>query len=219
MAARTKERGAEEFVPAGASLKTLAKAVEACRGCSLYEPATQAVFGEGPASAKLVLVGEQPGDREDRSGRPFVGPAGRMLDQALEAAGLDRERLYLTNAVKHFRFRFRGKRRLHDRPRAGEMRACAPWLGAELERVSPRVIVCLGASAARTLLGTSVKITADRGRLLDPREGGGYLEVHVEHALVTYHPSALLRAEERRDELFDVLVSDLRTAGEAAGLL
>ena len=177
-----------------------------CRACDLYKHATQAVFGEGPAKATVMLIGEQPGDAEDLSGHPFVGPAGQLLDRALADAGIDRRAVYLTNAVKHFKFEPRGKRRIHKKPRASEIAACRPWLDAEIALVKPRVIVCLGATAAQALLGKSFKVTAHRGVFvpspLAPR------------VLATVHPSSILRApdaEARRTEMRR-FVSDLRVA-------
>jgi uracil-DNA glycosylase len=202
--------GAQEWVPAGADVQHLAAAVHDCRGCELWAPATQAVFSSGADGAALVLVGEQPGDHEDREGEPFVGPAGRVLGDALRAVGLDTDRVYLTNAVKHFRFTERGKRRLHKKPDVAHVRACAPWLEAELAAVRPRVVVALGATAARAVLGREVRIGAERGQVLD----GGTHDV-----VVTTHPSALLRLRDRTEfgEQFDALVADLRTAADAAG--
>ena len=201
--------GAGRWVPQGAGLDELAEAAQACRGCELWAPATQAVFGEGSATAALMLVGEQPGDREDRSGEPFVGPAGLLLDRALEAAGIAREDVYVTNAVKHFRFEERGKRRIHRSPAVGHVVACAPWLDAEVDAVDPAVIICLGATAARAVLGRTATIGQERGRLQPAR---GRL------ALVTVHPSALrrIRGTADRDAALEALVGDLRTAGEAA---
>lgn len=177
---------AEPFVPRGAALGALRVAAAACRGCPLGACATQTVFGEGAGSARLVLVGEQPGDEEDRHGRPFVGPAGAVLDRALAAAGVDRAALYVTNAVKHFKFVERGKRRIHQKPAATEVRACRPWLEEELARVRPQVIVALGGTAALSLFGGAVRPMRDRGRpLASPL---------APHAFVTYHPAAVLRA-------------------------
>lgn len=160
----------------------------ACRRCDLYRDATHLVFGEGPATADVVLVGEQPGDREDLAGRPFVGPAGRLLDQCLEEAEVDRDRCYVTNAVKHFKYQIRGKKRLHARPNAGEVQRCAWWLGAELELLAPKLVVALGATAVSSLLGSRTKVMRDRGHILHPP---GKFDV-----LVTVHPSALLRIRE-----------------------
>jgi len=177
-----------------------------CRACDLYKHATQAVFGEGPAKATVMLIGEQPGDAEDLSGHPFVGPAGQLLDRALADAGIDRRAVYLTNAVKHFKFEPRGKRRIHKKPRASEIAACRPWLDAEIALVKPRVIVCLGATAAQALLGKSFKVTAHRGVFVP--------SPLVPRVLATVHPSSILRApdaEARRTEM-QRFVSDLRVA-------
>jgi uracil-DNA glycosylase family protein len=208
--------GAGEFVPGGrASLASLAAAAQDCRGCDLYERATQAVFGRGARDAPLVLVGEQPCDAEDRRGEPFVGPAGRLLDQALGQAGIRREDAYLTNAVKHFRWKpdpRGGKRRLHERPDAGQLRACRPWLDAELARLSPRVIVALGATAGQALFGSSFRVTAHRGTLVSwaaPARDGGERDTDV---VPTIHPSAVLRADDR-DAALAGLVADLKVAG------
>jgi DNA polymerase len=200
---------AAEYLPKGRSLKALAEAAEGCRGCDLYKDATQAVFGQGRASARLMLVGEQPGDKEDKEGEPFVGPAGRLLDKALEEAGIDRSETYVTNAVKHFKWRPRGNRRLHQTPRAGEIEACKPWLEAEVQAVKPEAIVALGASAARSLFGTKVKVTKDRGRPLE--------SPLAPVAAVTIHPSAILRLrdhDEREAELA-ALVADLEAVDAA----
>lgn len=173
-------------------LDDLRQEASACTRCDLYRNATHLVFGEGPATAEIVLVGEQPGDKEDLSGRPFVGPAGRLLDQCLEEAGVDRDSCYVTNAVKHFKYQLRGKKRLHARPNAGEIQRCAWWLGAELELLQPRLVVALGATAVSSLLGSKVKVMRDRGRILHPP---GQLDI-----LVTIHPSALLRIGEGNDK-------------------
>jgi uracil-DNA glycosylase family protein len=182
--------------------------VQGCRGCELYERATQAVFGEGETPARLMLVGEQPGDREDLAGEPFVGPAGKVLDDALRAAGISRDEVYVTNAVKHFRFEERGKRRIHKTPDVGHVRACRPWLDAELRAVDPAVIVCLGATAARAVLDRSVKIGQERGTVHD--HGG-------RRVVVTAHPSAIIRLRDaaERDAAFDLLVGDLHLARRA----
>ncbi len=176
-------------VPEGATLAELREAAEGCRACPLWKPATQTVFGEGPANAKVLMVGEQPGDEEDRQGHPFVGPSGKLLDRALAELGIDRDRIYVTNAVKHFKFEQRGKRRLHKSPDRAEQRACRPWLDAEIDRLRPRVIVCLGAIAAQALLGPSFRLLAHRGRWFE-LEGGA-------RAFATVHPSFVLR---QRDE-------------------
>ncbi|HZS82127.1 MAG TPA: UdgX family uracil-DNA binding protein [Stellaceae bacterium] len=192
-------------------LAAVAAAARECRACPLWAPATQTVFGEGPAPARVMLVGEQPGDQEDLAGRPFVGPAGRLLDRALTEAGLDRRRVYVTNAVKHFKFQPRGKRRLHQKPSTGEIVACVPWLERERALVEPAIIILLGATAARSVLRRNVAIARERGRLI-PLEGGGA-------ALVTVHPSYLLRLrdEEERHAAFAAFVADLRIAKEALG--
>ncbi|WP_019180520.1 UdgX family uracil-DNA binding protein [Microbacterium yannicii] len=201
--------GAQEWVPGDGGVARLREAVQGCRGCELWRDATQAVFGDGPADVRLMLVGEQPGDREDLAGEPFVGPAGGILDRALEAAGIDRDQVYLTNAVKHFRFEERGKRRIHRKPDVPHIEACHPWLDAELERIDPAVVVCLGATAARAVLGRAVKIGEERGAPLG-------LGDRV--AVVTVHPSSILRLRDRagRDAALDGLVDDLRVAAAAA---
>ena len=195
---------AAEFVPDSRSLRTLRRAAAGCRGCPLWQDATQTVFGEGAREARLMLVGEQPGDREDREGEPFVGPAGRILAQALEGAGIDRGEVYLTNAVKHFKWRPQGKRRLHQTPRAGEVAACRPWLEAELEAVQPAALLALGATAAKALYGPSVRVTKDRGRLIKSEL--------APVAALTIHPSAVLRLREHeeRDEALGGLIEDVR---------
>jgi DNA polymerase len=186
----------------------LRTAVQDCRRCPLYANATQAVLGEGPLPVELMLVGEQPGDQEDKAGKPFVGPAGRLLDKALDEAGVRRDRAYLTNAVKHFKWKARGPRRIHDKPSWTEQVACRPWLEEELALAQPRVLVLLGATAAQTLLGRDFRITRSRGVPLDSD-----LAALV---LATIHPSAVLRAEDR-DELYAGLVQDLRVAAEGLG--
>ena len=201
---------ARAWVPERPSLTRLRSAATDCRGCELWRDATQVVFSTGPARASMALVGEQPGDREDLVGEPFVGPAGRLLDEALAAAGADREVVYLTNAVKHFRHEQRGKRRLHVKPDLSHLVACHPWLEAELEVVDPDVVVCLGASAGRSVLGRAVRIGAERGAVL---EAGG------RRIVITSHPSAVLRlrGKDGYDDAFAALVADLRVAVEAAG--
>ena len=162
--ATTKARGAGEFVPGGADFPTLKKAAATCRGCDLYKNATQTVFGDGDPDARIMLLGEKPGDREDREGQPFVGPAGRMLAKALEEAGIDRSSAYVTNVVKHFKFTERGKRRIHQTPNRTEIVACRPWLVAEFEVVEPEIVVCLGATAAKAIFGPSFRLTQQRGQ-------------------------------------------------------
>jgi uracil-DNA glycosylase len=195
---------AAEFVPDSRSLRALRQAAAGCRGCPLWRDATQTVFGEGMRKARLMLVGEQPGDREDREGEPFVGPAGRILARALEGAGVDRREVYLTNAVKHFKWRPQGKRRLHQTPRAGEVAACRPWLEAELEAVRPVALLALGSTAAKALYGPSVRVTKDRGRLIESEL--------APVAALTVHPSAILRLREHdeRDEALGSLIEDVR---------
>jgi uracil-DNA glycosylase len=194
------------YLPERRSPEALREAVQGCRGCPLYADATQAVFGAGPPNARLVLIGEQPGDQEDRAGEPFVGPAGGVLDRALEAAGIERGETYVTNAVKHFKWKARGPRRIHDRPSWSEQIACRPWLELELEAVSPRGIVLLGATAAQSLLGRDFRVTRNRGRLLESDL--------AEVVLATIHPSAVLRADDR-NEAFAGLVGDLVVAAAA----
>jgi uracil-DNA glycosylase len=181
-----------------------------CTACDLYARATQTVFGEGSRRAPLMLVGEQPGDREDVEGRPFVGPAGAMLDKALDDAGIDRERVFVTNVVKHFKWRPSGKRRLHERPNQAEIRACRPWLDLEREIVRPELLVALGATAAQAIIGRDFRITEQRGRLLPAVDGGPQL-------MATFHPSAILRARtpEDRERMYAALVDDLETAAHA----
>jgi DNA polymerase len=206
--------GAEHWVPESASVEELRHAAEACRGCELWQDATQVVFSEGTKGARLMLVGEQPGDREDRSGEPFVGPAGRMLDTALGDAGIERETTYLTNAVKHFRFERRGPRRIHEKPGVAHVNACRPWLDAEVAAVRPAVLVALGATAARAVLGRPVTIGEVRGEPLDAPDWHGVSVV------VTVHPSSLLRIRDEADRQtsFRAFVADLRAAAELAGV-
>lgn len=195
-------RSAADFVPARLSMKSLRTAAAGCTGCDLYKRATQTVFGEGPSNATIVLVGEQPGDQEDRSGHPFVGPAGRVLERALTEAGIPRHAVYITNAVKHFKWVARGKRRLHQRPREGEIDACTPWLAAELRLIEPRFLVCLGVTAARAAFGHLVRLKDHRGKLtatpLSP------------NTFVTIHPSAVVRLREpERTREYALFVADL----------
>jgi uracil-DNA glycosylase len=194
---------AADFLPERLTLPSLKKAAAHCEGCPLFARATQTVFGEGPVDARVIMVGEQPGDQEDVQGKPFVGPAGKLLDRAMEDAGIDRGTVYVTNAVKHFKWTPRGKRRLHSKPTAREINACQPWLKAELEVIEPEFLVVLGATAAQSLLGRAFRITKERGKLLKSD--------WAPFTLATYHPSALLRApdEESRHQMFDELVHDL----------
>ena len=198
---------AADYIPPEHDLESLREAAAHCEGCPLYKDATQTVFGKGPQDARVVMVGEVPGDQEDRRGEPFVGPAGRLLDDSLHDAGIHRETVYITNAVKHFKFKIvGGGRRLHQKPGIREMRACKPWLEAEFEALHPEVIVCLGATAAQSVISPDFRITRQRGEVF-----------HTEYApvtLATYHPSAILRApdEAARASMYDLLVEDLRTA-------
>jgi uracil-DNA glycosylase family protein len=195
---------AADFIPPRPTLPKLREAARGCRGCHLWMHATQTVFGEGPRTAEVILVGEQPGDLEDRAGHPFVGPAGKLLDTALIQAGVDRTRVYVTNSVKHFKFvTIERGRRLHKKPNAGEIRACHPWLQEEIRLIKPRVIVALGATAAQALLGKQFRVTQDRGKPI-PSE-------LAEAVFATVHPSAILRApDDRRDEAKQEFVADLK---------
>jgi DNA polymerase len=196
------------LIPAEADLEELRSVAAGCTGCDLYRLGTQTVFGEGARSAEVMLVGEQPGDQEDRQGRPFVGPAGRLLDEALEAAGIDRRRAYVTNIVKHFKWEARGKRRIHKKPNLGEIRACTPWLEAEIDVVRPRALVCLGATAAQGLLGRDFKVSRRRGELV-----ASELAPIV---MATVHPSSILRGpEEERREALEAFVADLSAVARA----
>jgi uracil-DNA glycosylase len=199
---------ATPFLPADAdpTLERLRQAATGCRGCDLFLKGTQTVFGEGPPAAAVMFIGEQPGDQEDRAGKPFVGPAGRVLDEALDEVGIDRSRVYVTNVVKHFKWEGRGKRRIHSKPNAREIRACRPWLDFELEEVEPRVIVVLGATAAQALLGSSFRVTQQRGK---PLEHTGL----APYVLATVHPASILRAPdpETRETEGRAFVEDLRT--------
>jgi uracil-DNA glycosylase family protein len=185
----------EELVPDSPTLASLRDAAEDCTACSLWERATQTVFGEGRRDARVMLIGEQPGSEEDLSGRPFVGPAGRLLDAALKEAGIDRTKAYVTNVVKHFKWEARGKRRIHKKPNAEEVAACRPWLNAEIKLIKPRAIILLGATAAQTLLGPQFRVTQNRGQLVESKL--------AQYVMATIHPSAILRAtddETRRTE-------------------
>jgi len=216
MAAQT----AADFVPDTHDLDELAKAAQSCKGCDLYLNANQTVFGAGRPAADMMIVGEQPGDQEDKSGAPFVGPAGKLLDKALAAADIDRNRTYVTNAVKHFKFTLpeRGKRRIHKTPSRTEVVACRPWLFAEMMSVQPDVVVLMGATAAKSLMGNDFRLTAHRGEALriPVADEATHLDFDPQVA-VTVHPSSVLRGPpEDREKAFDALVSDLRFA---AGLL
>jgi uracil-DNA glycosylase len=192
---------AAEYLPSRRSLTALREAAKGCRACSLWQTGTQTVFGEGSPSAPLMFVGEQPGDREDIEGKPFVGPAGRLFDKALGEAGINRKLAYVTNAVKHFKWQARGKRRIHAKPSWSEIAACHPWLEAELDVVKPRVLVCLGATAAQALLGRQFRVTKHRGELVD--------SPLAEYVTATVHPSAILRSDNREQELA-AFVADLK---------
>jgi uracil-DNA glycosylase len=196
-------------VPAGGDWDDVREAARGCRACPLWKNATQTVFGEGPCPSKIMLVGEQPGDQEDIAGHPFVGPAGQVLERALEDAGLHRDKLYVTNSVKHFKWEPRGKRRLHQKPSARELAACRPWLEAELNLVKPRVVVALGATAVATLLGSQVRVMRDRGRFFSSPVAG--------KILVTIHPSMLLRLQEHDERAaeYERFVADLRLVKKA----
>ena len=200
---------AERFLPESRDLDALREAAAGCRGCDLFRDATQTVFGAGPGNARLLLVGEQPGDTEDKRGEPFVGPAGGLLDRALLAAGIDRDDVWLTNAVKHFKFTHaaKGRRRLHQKPERLEVAACKPWLLAEIAAVEPELVVCLGATAAQDLLGSAFRVTKQRGEILVADEPEG------QRVLATVHPSAILRTPgEAREKAFDAFVADLSIA-------
>jgi uracil-DNA glycosylase len=204
-ASATAPSSAADFIPDHQTIESLRQAEQTCRGCELYQRATQAVGGEGPSKAAMVLVGETPGDEEDKTGHPFVGPAGALLDQALETAGISRQEVYVTNVVKHFKWEPRGKRRLHAKPSSREIAACRPWLEAELQLIGPRVIVCLGATAAQALLGRDFRVTKNHGEVMSGPLGT---------VVATYHPAAVLRATDPdvRQEMKQSLIDDLRAA-------
>jgi DNA polymerase len=201
---------AEAFLPAKVTLPALRSAAKGCQGCPLFKTGTQTVFGEGPVPAKMMMVGEQPGDQEDRAGKPFVGPAGHVLDEALAEAGIERDEVYVTNAVKHFKWEPRGTRRIHSKPNSREMAACKPWLTAEIQVVKPKMIVCLGATAAQDLLGKDFRITQSRGKIIEDTQ-------YAPWVMATYHPSAILRMPEEhmRKEARERFVEDLAKAAEA----
>jgi uracil-DNA glycosylase len=220
------DRNGQAQPPSGVGLDGLRAAAAGCRACELWEPATQTVFGEGPESARVVFVGEQPGDQEDRKGEPFVGPAGKLLDRALGDAGIDRRDAYVTNAVKHFRFTPGPKRRIHQTPGPEHLRACLPWLAAEFEVLKPEIVVCLGATAAKALISPSFRITKDRGQLIpwtppgvapavDPADEDEDAPAQA-WLLATTHPSAILRTpDEGRAAAYDALVADLKVVAHA----
>ena len=196
--------------PETSSLTVLKKASKSCTACHLYKHATQTVFGEGPKGATLMLLGEQPGDQEDLAGKPFVGPAGKILARALEEAGINRDEVYVTNTVKHFKWEPRGKRRIHKKPNSREIAACPPWLEAELRVVRPGLLVCLGATAAQSILGPTFRVTRDRGKVLESEL--------APKVVATVHPSSLLRQpdEESREREYKLFVADLRVALRAS---
>jgi len=197
--------------PDSSSLTTVRAAADHCTACHLYKLGTQTVFGEGPKRATMMLVGEQPGDYEDVAGKPFVGPAGKIMDRALEEAGIDRSEVYVTNAVKHFKWEPRGKRRIHQKPNSREIAACRPWLEAELRIVRPKLVVAMGATASQTIFGPGFRVTRERGKVLSSKL--------APRVLATVHPSSLLRQpdEESREREYKHFVSDLRAALRAAG--
>jgi DNA polymerase len=200
---------AAPYVPKGASLRVLREAVQHCEGCDLFRHATQAVLGEGASRARAFLVGEQPGDKEDLAGKPFVGPAGGILDRALDDAHLDRADLYLTNAVKHFKFEERGKRRIHKKPSSAESKACRPWLEAELSAIHPQILVCLGATAAQSVFGPDYRVTKERGQFVK--------HAWAPQATSTIHPSAILRApDDQRHIEYERFVEDLQKVRSAS---
>lgn len=202
--------GASALTPERPTLKSLREAAAGCTACRLHETGTQTVFGEGLKRARLMLIGEQPGDREDIEGHPFVGPAGKVLDNALEQAKIERGDVYVTNAVKHFKWKPQGKRRIHQTPRAEEIKACAPWLEAELEVVDPEVLLCLGATAVKAVIGSKARVMRDHGEFLESRFGPT--------AVPTLHPSAILRADPQdRDDAMALLVGDLRRVRKHLG--
>ena len=210
MPAKAEEYARPATPPDTSSLVEMRVASRECTACHLYKRATQTVFGEGPKSAPIMLVGEQPGDYEDVAGKPFVGPAGKIMDQALEEAGIDRKEVYVTNAVKHFKWEPRGKRRIHKKPNSREIAACRPWLEAELRLVKPKLLVCLGATAAQAIFGPSFRVTRERGKVLSSK--------FAPRVLATVHPSSLLRQpdEESRQREYTRFVIDLRAALDAA---
>jgi len=200
---------AADFVPSKLELPVLAKAAAKCRGCPIYCNATHVVFGEGPSNASVIFVGEQPGDQEDLAGKPFVGPAGRILNEAMEQAGIDRSQAYVTNAVKHFKWEPRGKRRLHSKPSAREVAACRPWLEAEIKVIQPKMIVCLGATASQSLMGSAFRVTRERGKPIANTPWAPWL-------LATVHPSSILRIPDAsaREQAKEDFVSDLKVVAK-----
>src|SRR5438477_5964504 len=211
MPTKTDEYARPATPPDSSSLSTVREAARNCTACHLYKRATQTVFGEGPKKAPMMLVGEQPGDYEDVAGKPFVGPAGKIMDRALEEAGINRKDVYVTNAVKHFKWEPRGKRRIHQKPNSREIAACRPWLEAELRLVKPKLVVCLGATAGQTIFGPTFRVTRERGKVLSSKL--------APKVVATVHPSSLLRQpdEESRDREYARFVVDLKAALKAAG--
>ena len=211
---------AEPFVPDGADLDELREAASGCRGCHLYKDAIQTVFGEGPPDARVLVVGEQPGDVEDQRGQPFVGPAGKLLNRAFGEAGLDRSELYVTNAVKHFKHRVNApsKRRIHETPDRTEIVACRPWLLAEFDRIRPTGVVILGATAGKAIFGTGFRVTKERGAVLAWPPAPEFASAHNAFAVATIHPSAVLRSDDR-EETYAGLVADLRVVAETLATL
>lgn len=205
------KRSAADFFPEKINYTNLREASKSCMGCDLYKIGTQTVFGEGKARSELMFVGEQPGDEEDVSGRPFVGPAGRLFDKALEDAGIDRDIAYVTNVVKHFKWTPRGKRRIHEKPRASEINACVPWLAAEIKVVKPKILVCLGATAAQALIGKDFRVTQHRGEWIESE--------HAAMTIATVHPSSILRAPdpETRARQYEEFVHDLTLVRDVIG--
>jgi DNA polymerase len=210
-AAPEQQRSALDFFPAKVTYSSLRSAAAGCMGCDLYKRGTQTVFGEGDTASEVMFVGEQPGDEEDKTGQPFVGPAGRLFNEALAEAGIDREHTYVTNVVKHFKWTPRGKRRIHEKPNAAEVRACSPWLQAELQIVNPHILVCLGATAAQMLFGRDFRVTKRRGQWLDSDL--------AEKVMATVHPSSVLRAPdpELREQAYRAFVADLAIVAREIG--
>ena len=208
MASKISVSNAATLIPARPTLRSLEAAAKGCRACPLWKTGTQTVFGEGAASAKVIFIGEQPGNDEDLKGKPFVGPAGKLLDRALEEAGIDRSKVYVTNAVKHFKWEPRGKRRIHKKPNAREIAACKPWLESEIDLLKPEVIVCLGATASQTLLGAAFRVSQDRGKFIP--------SAIAPHVLATVHPSSILRApdDQTRREEMKRFIADLRVVAK-----
>jgi uracil-DNA glycosylase len=205
--ALSRQSSAADFLPKKRTLESLRAAARSCKGCDLYKNATQTVFGEGPKDATVMLVGEQPGDMEDRQGHPFVGPAGRLLDKALAEARIPRDEVYITNAVKHFKWIQRGKRRLHQKPLIRQVIACKPWLEAEIEAIHPKVVVCLGATAAQSMMGRIVRITQERGKFLDGDSGAA--------VFITIHPSSIyrLREKDEQEKEYRRFVAEMKLVG------